>query len=135
MLVLQFDAKHGVGQRLNHRGHHFNGVLFRISRIALRLIVMRPFCHALLCVRTRNVSIHQTIYQTGPDASFGRVKIHGPFSVTATVCSKCAESPPSAVTAVHLSSSTRTAGLPVFTMGSMARTIPACNFGPWPGSP
>jgi hypothetical protein len=28
------------------------------------------------------------LYQQGPEASRGRVKIHGPFFVTATVCSK-----------------------------------------------
>ena len=27
-------------------------------------------------------------YQDGPVTSFGRVRIHGPFAVTATVCSK-----------------------------------------------
>jgi len=74
-------------------------------------------------------------YQQGPAASRGFVKIHGPFAVTATVCSKCAESLPSAVTAVHLSLRIRTPGPPEFTIGSIARTIPSCSRGPCPGSP
>src|SRR5580704_16740350 len=76
--------------------------------------------------------IFPATYQTGPSAARGRVKIQGPFAVTATVCSKWAESLPSAVTAVQSSSSTRTAGPPQFTIGSMARTMPSCNLGPWP---
>src|SRR5512146_3593781 len=31
MLVLQFDLEHGVGQRLDHHGHHFNRVFFAHS--------------------------------------------------------------------------------------------------------
>jgi hypothetical protein len=65
----------------------------------------------------------------------GLVRIHGPLAVTATVCSKCAESLESAVTAVQPSSSTFTAGLPVFTIGSIAKTIPSSNRGPWLGGP
>src|SRR3989441_2257865 len=44
-------------------------------------------------------------HHAGPVTSRGRVKIHGPFAVTATVCSKCAEGLPSAVSAVHSSRS------------------------------
>src|SRR5258707_14484613 len=73
-------------------------------------------------------------YQAGPVISFGRVKIHGPFAVTAMVCSKCAEGLPSAVSAVH-SSRIRTSGRPAFTIGSTAITIPSCNRAPRPGSP
>jgi len=39
---------------------------------------------------------------------YKRVKITGPESVMATVCSKCAESPPSQVKTVHPSSKTLT---------------------------
>src|ERR1700747_3594627 len=50
VLVFQFDAEHGVGQRLDHRGHHFNGVLFGISRVAFvaLLFVLEPLRHILL---------------------------------------------------------------------------------------
>src|SRR5207237_8234073 len=50
VLVLQLDAEHGVGQRLDDRGHHFNGVLLRISRVAFvaLLFVLEPLRHILL---------------------------------------------------------------------------------------
>jgi len=35
VLVLQFHAEHRVRQRLNHRRHYFNGILLRISGVAL----------------------------------------------------------------------------------------------------
>src|SRR5258707_6332412 len=59
---------------------------------------------------------HQ-LHQDGPVTSFGRVKIQGPFAVTATVCSKCADGLPSAVSATH-SSRIRTSGLTPFTTDS-----------------
>src|SRR5258705_1453058 len=46
--------------------------------------------------------VSQTSYHDGPVISFGRVKIHGPLEVTATVCSKCADGLPSAGSASHL---------------------------------
>ena len=64
-----------------------------------------------------------------PRAAHGRVKTHGPFDVTATQCSKCAEYEPSLVTAVHLSFNTCVSGLPAFTMGSMASTMPSFRRG------
>src|SRR5579862_25207 len=59
----------------------------------------------------------------------GRVRTHGPFSVTATQCSKCAETEPSLVTAVHLSDKTRISGPPAFTIGSIASTMPSFSRG------
>src|SRR5574337_937945 len=114
MLVLEFDAKHGIGERLDHRGHHFDGVLFGIPRFAFLLVRVVPLAHTT-----------PSAYHDGPLISLGRVKIQGPFEVTATVCSKCAEGLPSAVTAVH-SSTMRTSGRPAFTMGSTAITKPSC---------
>src|SRR5579864_9848278 len=125
MLVFQLDPKHGVGQRLNHGGHHFNGVFLGIGRVGLALFRLGSLTH----VPSR------APYQEGPCISRGRVNTQGPFEVTATVCSKCADFVPSAVTVVQSSSSTRTSGLPIFTMGSIARTIPSCRRGPRPGSP
>src|SRR5580658_11020900 len=60
---------------------------------------------------------------------YGLVSTQGPLAVTATVCSKCAEYFPSSVTAVHLSALTRLPGLPAFTIGSMASTIPSFRRG------
>src|SRR5271156_5155372 len=121
VLVLQLHAKHRVRQRLNHGRHYFDGIFFSFSGLGL----MRS------CISLKpTLASNPAAYQTGPAASFGRVRIHGPFFVTATVCSKCAESLPSAVTAVHSSSNTRTPGPPVFTIGSMASTMPSCSLGP-----
>src|ERR1700728_2439755 len=56
MLVLQLDAKHGVGKRFDHRGHHFDGVflaafarffvLLGFSRHALLISAHRKTCRA-----------------------------------------------------------------------------------------
>src|SRR6185369_12533937 len=60
---------------------------------------------------------------------YGRVRTHGPFSVTATQCSKCAEQDPSLVTAVHLSLRTFDSGPPALTIGSIASTMPSLSRG------
>ena len=70
-----------------------------------------------------------------PAPTEGCVSTSGPVLVTATVCSKCADRLPSRVTAVQPSLSTRTAGFPMFTIGSIASTIPSASRGPCPGSP
>src|SRR6266545_4697957 len=57
-----------------------------------------------------------------PGVDCGRLSTHGPSSVMAMVCSKCADSLRSLVTAVHLSSRTSTSWVPAFTIGSMAIT-------------
>src|SRR5439155_18250056 len=62
-----------------------------------------------------------------PSGSVPRVRISGPSSVTATVCSKCAARLPSTVTAVHRSSRTRTSQLPIVTIGSIASTMPGLS--------
>src|SRR5882762_3161443 len=50
--------------------------------------------------------------------------MRGPLSVIATVCSKCADSEPSCVTTVHLSSSVRIAEPPMLIIGSIAIVKP-----------
>src|SRR5262249_39999742 len=70
------------------------------------------------------------------DRVFSRhVRISGSPLVTRTVCSKWAEGKRSTVTAVQPSASTWTPGLPILTMGSMARVMPAFNLGPLPRRP
>src|SRR5437016_3812860 len=123
VLIIQFHAKHCVRQRFNDRGHHFDGVFLRITGIRFLLFWLRGLRHTL------------QFYQDAPTASRGRVRIQGPFKVTATVCSKCAEQLPSVVTAVHLSSRTLTPGPPALTIGSIAKTMPSSRRGPCPGSP
>src|SRR5437879_2958660 len=123
VLIVQLHPKHRVRQRLDHRGHHLDGVFLRIAGIRVLLFWLRGLRHTL------------QFYQDAPTASRGRVRIQGPFEVTATVCSKCAEQLPSMVTAVHLSSRTLTPGPPALTIGSMAKTMPSSRRGPCPGSP
>src|SRR5215510_5717446 len=65
----------------------------------------------------------------------GHVNISGAPSVTSTVCSKWAEGRPSAVTTVHLSSSTRTFAWPMLIIGSIARVMPCRRTGPVPRLP
>src|SRR5216683_4036997 len=145
VFVFQLDAKHRVGQRLDHRCHDFNGVLLGISGVAFLLFLANGSRHSLPCLfnpvfpvrtgtqKSRKPGCYNS-YHDGPVISFGRVRIHGPLAVTATVCSKCAEGLPSAVSATH-SSRMRTSGLPAFTIGSTAMTIPSCNRAPRPSSP
>ena len=47
VLVLQFDAEHGVGQRLDHRGHYFDGVFFRVAVVGLFLFGLWSSRHEL----------------------------------------------------------------------------------------
>src|SRR4051794_11819993 len=63
------------------------------------------------------------------------VRISGSSFVIKTVCSKCADGRLSAVHTVQPSSSKRTSDVPMFIIGSMARVIPAFNFGPLPRLP
>ncbi len=61
---------------------------------------------------------------------YNRVKISGPLSVIATVCSKWAERLPSCVTAVHPSSNIFTPETPALIIGSIASVIPGLSRGP-----
>src|SRR5881628_2468338 len=106
--VLELDPEHRVGQRLDHHPLDLDRVFFRHHpRLAGAVSADWP-------VRLVSTS--------------------GPFSVTATVCSKCAARLPSCVTAVQPSSRILTSQLPIVTIGSIASTIPARSCGPRPGS-
>src|SRR4051812_2731612 len=59
----------------------------------------------------------------------GHVNISGSFSVISTVCSKWADGIPSFVITVQPSFKSCTAGLPAFTIGSIAIVIPGRSFG------
>jgi len=59
------------------------------------------------------------------DAAFAAVSTLGLFSVTATVCSKCADFIPSTVTTVHRSGIVLISGSPTFTIGSIAIVKPS----------
>ena len=62
----------------------------------------------------------------------GHVKISGSPSVTAMVCSQCAEGCPSRVTTVHPSGRNFTLATPAFTIGSMASVMPGRSSGVLP---
>src|SRR5260370_7209364 len=53
VLVFQLNAKHRVRQRLDHRGHHFNGVLLGISGVAFLFFLANRSCHSLPCLLHR----------------------------------------------------------------------------------
>src|SRR5687767_4693607 len=73
---------------------------------------------------TRCLALGYADTRSASTAASGKVSTRHPSSVTTTVCSKCADSARSFVTAVQPSPSTLTAGLPAFTLGSMARAMP-----------
>src|SRR5215472_6149406 len=47
MLVFQFDAKHGIWERLYDRSHHLDGILFAASLAWFLLFRLRLFGHVL----------------------------------------------------------------------------------------
>src|SRR5882724_4035764 len=104
VLILKLYLEHCVRQGLDDHCHHLNRVFLRqsVSRFCQR---SSPALLANYCVKTR-----------------------APSAVTATVCSKCALKLPSSVTAVQPSSNTWTPGLPTFTIGSIASTMPSRSF-------
>src|SRR2546426_5835627 len=93
--------------------------------------------HAVLRVRQRlaDDAFHADRARHRRTRESTLVSTSGPSFVTATVCSKCADSDPSRVTAVQPSDSTFTPARPMFTIGSIASTIPSASRGPRPGSP
>jgi hypothetical protein len=48
VLVLQLDAEHGVRQRLDDRGHDFDGVFLGIAGIAFLFVFVLRLRHMLL---------------------------------------------------------------------------------------
>src|SRR5574337_1773965 len=107
MSRFQFYAKHGIGQRLNHSPLDLNRLFLRHQRPAF----------------------------SGDSSAVKLVRTSTPSSVSATVCSKCAERELSHVTAVQRSSRIITSGPPALAIGSMARTNPGLSIGPWAGGP
>src|SRR5580704_16938304 len=141
MFVFEFDFEHGVGQRLKNRCHHLNRVFF--AHALLDFFVARVLRYAQdfgsgLPLRSRPLNASTLLidsFKFASSCSSYCVKITGPSFVTATQCSKCALQLPSAVTAVHLSSNTLAPGLPKFTIGSIARTMPSRSRAPCPRAP
>jgi len=82
MLIVQLHAKHGVGQRLDHCSHNLDCISLGI------------YTH-----RRTQPTICFSVFSRSTGQS--RVRTSGPLRVTATMCSKCAELAPSAVTAVQ----------------------------------
>src|SRR5881296_485002 len=108
-----------VGQRGAHRGDR--------ERAGERRIAVRAGARAVAAGGGGAAASRQS----------ATVRIRGspPFSTIATVCSKWADSDPSSVTTVHLSSRVRISGPPTFTIGSMAMVMPGISRGPRFGFP
>src|ERR1700680_2231519 len=47
VLVVQLHPEHRVRQRLDHRGHHFDGIFLRIAGISLLFVGFSGLCHTL----------------------------------------------------------------------------------------
>ena len=96
---------------------------------------VRMIADAALCNR------HAELRASGCDKAACRgpwarvVKISTPFSVTPTVCSNCADSERSRVTAVQPSDSTFTCGRPRLIIGSTVKNMPGRSTMPSPGRP
>ena len=58
VLVFQLHPKHRVGQRLNHGGHHFDGVFLRIGRVGLALFRLGSSCPCALSRPLPRRSLH-----------------------------------------------------------------------------
>src|SRR5665213_15569 len=77
-----------------------------------------------------DLAFHRDAFFLSHTPQSSRVIISGSPAVTMTVSSKCAERRRSLVITVQPSDSTSTAATPAFTMGSIAKVMPAFNFGP-----
>src|SRR5664280_2269356 len=91
--VLELNAEHRVGQRFDHGAFELDGVV--------------ALCQTGLLLRAGREAANGEYTNSGherPAVVHSIVSTYGPASVIATVCSKCAESFPSAVTTVHPSS-------------------------------
>src|SRR5262249_37343819 len=146
--VIQDHPEHGVGKRLDDRSLHLDGIVLRHRSDPLRPSKSRqtaPFDRQTF-VNGKRAAIptgarrSKLFYRPALDISSrcpsaDRVSTSWPSSVTRMVCSQWALSRPSTVTAVHPSSSTSTASVPAFTMGSTARTMPGRNDSSVPGRP
>jgi hypothetical protein len=71
----------------------------------------------------------------GAAVPFERVRTSKPLSVTATVCSHCADRLWSLVTMVQPSASSRMPALPALIIGSMVNVMPGSSTTPTPGLP
>src|SRR5271165_5512196 len=84
VFIFELHLEHGIGQRLDHRCHHFNRVFFahRLLRFSSQFPVPSSQ-HYLqrISLRTENRELRTFLYW---------VKITGPCRVTATQCSKWA---------------------------------------------
>jgi len=107
--VLEFDAEHGVRQRLGHSPFQDDRVFFGLRQRALPTTCLS--CRLIGSVRA-NADVLQrrreTLASCAPHSNSapqpGRVKISGPSSVTAMECSQWADNAPSAVTTPQSSS-------------------------------
>src|SRR3989442_7765578 len=135
MAVLQLHAEHRVGEGFHHGALDLDRVFFghvQFCSLFERGLGPRNPCLGEASERAIEAPSDEDEGRSPPPSE---VRTSGPLSVTAIVCSKCAARLPSLVTAVHPSSRIFTSNEPIVTIGSMASTMPALSWGPWPGSP
>jgi len=150
--IFEFDTEHGVRQRLGHSPFQDDRVFLGLGQgTSPTTLVDKPHRrtareHDALPRRREILAIrlprHQSRFSQSPVHARSTpktvvngpqtVRISGPDSVIAMVCSQWADHSPSAVTTPQPSASTRVSGEPMLTMGSTANTFPSRNFGPRP---
>src|SRR3954447_8977323 len=130
--VVQPDAEHRARKRLGDLAFDLDLVFL------LRQLPRRNRASSARFVGTRKNTARAAARHGSKPASAGRfavVSTWGPSSVTATVCSKCAEREPSADEIDHSSACITTSGPPALIIGSIASVIPGSSSGPRPGAP
>src|SRR5262245_7249991 len=151
--VLELDTEHRVRQRLHHRPLHEDRVVLGLGdRRHLPRIWRAERARELTGADRSGYSVERRCSnrtnrtfaapapaRTGPETPVvthpARVSTSGLSSVTAIVCSKCAERLPSAVITVQPSSSTSVSAVPTLTIDSIASTCPTFSRIPRPGGP
>ena len=114
-----------------HFEHYFLAQLRALKQLARgpRRMTHQPV--AILELNSHQ-SMREHLDYSPPDSDGfgpGHVKISGSPSVTAMVCSQCAEGRPSRATTVQPSGWNFTFAVPAFTIGSIAKVIPGLNSG------
>src|SRR5919106_3754182 len=120
--VLELDPEHCVRKRLDHRPLDEDGVIFGLGQGEPPTFLTRDATSGRLETSAPVYGFCQTPANRVVPAGQGRVRTSGPLSVTATVCSKWADSDRSLVTTVQPSSRVSVSAAPALTMGSMAST-------------
>src|SRR5260370_699804 len=99
VLVLQLNAEHRVRQRLDHRGHHFNGVLLGISGVAFLFFLANRSCHSLPCLSRRSSTLPLHLLPRRPGHLLSSARSSAARVTSSSFCPPGQISPPVPVTA------------------------------------